>query len=495
MRAVALIASRFALEKRRTTMTRNNKQRMLAATVLVLVSLTAAGAWQFMSGESQPPSLAEVMSTSSALTENLYPAVDPSARVPGVQSNQADQADQKDSTDKTNQVGTSPERSFSRMDNGRLVASFTTNRDKTSEEVYYQNDGIGRSYLVDFYAPLASDPGPRQKGIVFYAADGESLNSEEWDRLDGTAEKIGHALGGGYYVSSTLFADGQTAETEQLWAPDMFSTGHVPKLEKETRWRSPAEGHIIAYTDVLNDDGTREQTSFDAAGLPTMQKHIPLRPPIGTTVKEFFPGTTRVRLESATDWWTTVATVYRLDGTRSRVITLRSASFDVRYFDPTGKVPTFEQTWLKRLGGSGVKNGAGNGAVPAAAADGGAATTVKGPPQPVYWLSAVVELNADGSSRRVTAINDKGQVTDDMWLKCTVDGITYERVFFWYREDGTLSKTELMNPENASNTPMKTVEHTAAENIKVVLPQAHLAPIETPDELPVPPDNQPTGGH
>jgi hypothetical protein len=462
-------------------MTRINKQRMLGATALGLVSLAAVLAWQFIYPRSQPPSLAEVMLTSSALTENLYPS-DQLAKVPG---------DPTDQTEQEKKPGTSPERTFSRMDNGRLVASYTTNRDKTSEEVYYQDNGIGRSYLVDFYAPLPSDPGPRQRGIIFYAADGESLNSEEWDRLDGTAEKIGHALGDGYYVSSTLFADGQTAEIEQLWAPDMFSTGYVPKLERETRWRSAAEGHSVAYTDVLNDDGTREQTSFDPSGLPTMQKHIPLRPPIGTTVREFFPGTTKVRLESTTDWWTTVATVYALDGTRLRVITLRAASFDVRYFDSTGKVPIFEQTWLKPLGG--IKSGVGNASVSAGAA--AASAPAKDHSQTAFWLSQVVELNADGSSSRVTSINNRGQVSSDMWLKHTVDGVNYERVFFWYREDGTLSKAELMNPEDAPNTPMKTVEHTIAENIHVVLPQAHLVRAEAPDELPAPPDNQPTGGH
>jgi hypothetical protein len=456
-------------------MTRKNMERILAGTAVVLISLTAAGAWLFISGDNQPPTIAEAMSTPSSLTENLYPAADLPPIVQaasGVQTGPAVQIDQQV------RAGTTPLHTFNAMDHGRLVASYTTNVDKSSENVYFQDDGIGRSYLVDFYAPLDGDPGPRQKGIVFYAADGESFNSEEWDRLDGTAEKIGHALGGGYYVSSTLFGDGQTAETEQVWAPDMFSNGHVPKLEKEQRWRSPAEGHTIAYTDVLNDDGTREQTSFDPAGLVTMEEHIPLRPPIGTTVKEFFPGSTKVRLESTTDWWTTVATEYRLDGTRLRLITIRAASFDVRYFDPTGKVPLFEQTWLEQLSGRGAKNGA------------NAAVT----PKPVFLLSAVVELNADGSSKRVTTINDKGQVTNDMWLKCTVDGVSYGRVFFWYREDGTLSKTELINPENGPDKPMKTVEHAAAENIKVVLPQAHLVTIAVPDELPVPPDNQPTGG-
>jgi len=440
-------------------MTRTNKVRLLAATALV--SLAAIAVWQFAPDASQPPTLAEVISApATTLTEDLYPA--------------AEQAG------KENAPG-SPVRTFNRMDkdSGRLVASFTTNNDQTAEAVFYQDDGIGRSYLIDLYAPLPGDAGPRQKGIVLYAADGQNPNSEEWDRLNGTAERIGHSLGDGYYVVSTLFPDGQTAETEQTWAPDMFSNGHAPKLAKEQRWRSPEEGHTIAYTDVLNDDGTREQRRFDGIGHVVMQKHIPLRPPIGTTVKIFFPGSDNVRLESTTDWWTTSAKEYRLDGTLFRILTLRAASVDARYFDATGHVPLFEQTWLKRLNTVGAES-----------------DTI-GSVSPQFGrvvLSTVVELNADGSSRRVTSINEKGAVTNDMWLKYTVDGVIYGRVFFWYREDGTLSKTELMNPPGP-DVPMKTIEHSAAENIKVVLSQDLRVPIQVPDELPVPPDNQPTGGH
>jgi hypothetical protein len=152
---------------------------------------------------------------------------------------------------------------------------------------------------------------------------------------------------------------------------------------------------------------------------------------------------------------------------------------DARYFDATGHVPLFEQTWLKRLNTVGAES-----------------DTI-GSVSPQFGrvvLSTVVELNADGSSRRVTSINEKGAVTNDMWLKYTVDGVIYGRVFFWYREDGTLSKTELMNPPGP-DVPMKTIEHSAAENIKVVLSQDLRVPIQVPDELPVPPDNQPTGGH
>ena len=461
-------------------MTRKNMERILAGTALVLISLTAAGAWLFISGDNQPPTIEEVMSTPSSLTENLYPAADLPAKVEtasGGQTGPSTQTVQMD-TDQQVRAGTGPQRTFNRMDHGRLVASFTTNLDKSSENLYYQDDGIGRSYLVDFYAPLHGDPGPRQKGIVYYAADGESFNSEEWDRLDGTAEKIGHALGGGYYVSSTLFADGQTAEAEQVWAPDMFSNGHVPKLEKEQRWRSPAEGHTIAYTDVLNDDGTREQTSFDPAGLVTMQKHIPLRPPVGTTVKEFFPGTTKVRLESTTDWWTTVATEYRLDGTRLRLITIRAASFDVRYFDPTGKVPLFEQTWLEQLSGR-LKNGA--------TAGGDAYACLLAQCRRRVERGWFVQTRHDDQRQ---GAGDQRHVLKMHRRWCHLAG----RVFFWYREDGTLSKTELINPESGPDEPMKTVEHAAAEKITVVLPQTHLLPIAVPDELPVPPDNQPTGG-
>jgi hypothetical protein len=148
-------------------MTRKNMERILAGTAVVLISLTAAGAWLFISGDNQPPTIAEAMSTPSSLTENLYPAADLPPIVQaasGVQTGPAVQIDQQV------RAGTTPLHTFNAMDHGRLVASYTTNVDKSSENVYFQDDGIGRSYLVDFYAPLDGDPGPRQKGIVFYAA-------------------------------------------------------------------------------------------------------------------------------------------------------------------------------------------------------------------------------------------------------------------------------------------------------------------------------------
>jgi hypothetical protein len=360
-------------------MTRINLARLLAATCL---SLVAVAAWQLMPGTTQPPAIAELMSApTSVMTEDLYPAMQSRAdKLPPNPASTEPSVDQQ-SSGLTN--GVVPDHTFNRIKNGYLAAKFTTNSDQTFESVFFQDDGIGKSYLVDYYARLPGEAGRRQKGFVLYCADGVSLCSEEWNRLDGSAQRIGHSLGGGYYVASTLFPDGQTAETEKLWAPDMFSTGHVPKLERELRWYPPVAGHALAYTDVLNEDGTREQTSFDKSGWTVLQVHIPLRPPVGTTVKMFFPATHEVRLESTTDLWTTDAKEYRLDGTLWRELTLRAASFDVRYYDATGRVPLFEQTWLKRLNG-----------VTARPSD----VTASGGD---YILTGVVELDAAGSTRKI----------------------------------------------------------------------------------------------
>jgi hypothetical protein len=431
-------------------MNRSKTASLAAASTLVL--LAAVAVWQIVAtGRSAPiPTLADVVfAPQSGLTEQLYPAdVDVGA----------------------GQTVIPAEHRYNVMSQGIVVASYTLNKDRTSQELFNQGNGVATSYLKDFFAPLPGELGPRQSHISFFAADGKTVLSEEWDRLDGTAEKTGRLLQDGNYQVFVLFADGQTAAAEQLWTPNPFADGQ-PNLSIERRWRPVAEGHTLSYTDLRNDDGTREQTELDGAGRPLMQKHIPLHPPVGMTVKRFYPGTDTVRLEGKIDWRESAAKEYRLDGSLYRQMSLHSYAFEPRYFDSTGKIPLFEQTWYKRV-------------------------DFQGNTAHIRWLlGEVVELNPDGSSNRIISFDEKGSLSHEMRFHCTVDGITYERVFFWYREDGTLSKVELVHPQPNPDAPMQTIEHTSAENIRIVFPPELLVPADVPSDLPFPPDEDSRRDH
>ncbi len=424
-----------------------SKMAALAAATLVLVAVAAVVVWPLQPSKSTLPSLSEVLDTApTAITEQLYSA----------------------DVDNTTGKPLNPlDHSYNVVRDGRLVARYTLSKDHSSEDIFYKEDGIGRAYRKDYYATLPGEDFRRQKGIVFYAADGQTVRSEEWARLDGSIEKIGHLLLDGNYAVSTLFGDGQTAENEKILAPDPYANDFVPKLVQEKRWRSPEEGHTLAFLDVLNDDGTREQTEYDGHEHPIMQKHIGRWGAAGTTVKFFFPGTDKVRLESKTDYRSTEADIYRPDGVLESHLQLTSYSVEPKYYDPTGKFVQFEQTWWRRPEQQDGKE------------------VVR---QELWQVVLYGPNGPEGpDDRRRILTWEKGVLKGEVCFPCTENGITYERVFFWYRPDGTLEKVEYVHPSNDPGAQMRTVLHTAKENIRIQISPTWLIPPAVPEELPVPP--------
>jgi len=326
--------------------------------------------------------------------------------------------------------------------NNVRLASFTNFSDLSSLRTYYQSDGLAKSYEQAFYPPQEGEIGIRPKSLVIYDANGVDLHSEEWYRLSGRREKIGHRLQDGGYFTFTLFADGQTAATETLVGPpDPFSNKFERKLLSKQRWYE--KNHQLAYRDVLQDDGTREVDTFDENGLPLMEKHVGSRGAFDTTIKLFHPGTRQTLLESETNIRATDVVVRRLNGTVRLTERLSPEEIDVTYFDERGITPLFEQSWF--LVGAPEAGGTADEAL-------STEEDRAAPPErkPILHLWKITELNPDGSAKRILAFRD-GILRTETWSNITVDGIVYASAVINYNSDGTVQTTEL-DPGTKSGT-------------------------------------------
>lgn len=247
-----------------------------------------------------------------------------------------------------------------------------------------------------------------------------------------------------------------------IYAPDQFANNFEPKLVEEDHWGPVSKGHVLTFKDVLEDDGTRTQTAFDDGGHLLMEKHIGRWGIAGTTVKFYWPGTNKVRIDSKSEYGATNASYYRIDGTLSLSVKLTYNALEVSHYDASGQTELFWQSFWSR---SVLKDG-----------------------KPVPGWEPYQVIVKDGKGATVRELSyDQGQLRQDDRPHFTAGGIAYERVQFWYRPDGTLEKVDYSGASNEKQFSVKTVAHTAGEDIRADVPPVYVAPPTVPEELPVPP--------
>jgi hypothetical protein len=371
-----------------------------------------------------------------------------------------------------------PVSQFNLLKNNVRLASFTTLSDLSSLNTYYQIDGLAKSYEQSFYPPQEGEICLRPKSLVIYDADGVDVHSEEWYRLSGRRDRIGHRLQDGSYLSFTLFADGQTAATETLVGPpDPFSNNFARKLVSKLRWYE--RNHVLAYRSVLLDDGTREVDTFDENALPMMEKHLGRRGVFGTTIKLFYPGTRQTLLESQTSIRATKVVFRRPNGSVRLTERLSPDEIDVTYFDERGITPLFEQSWF--LVGAQEASRSADEAL--STEEDEAAPKER---KPILHLWKITELNPDGSAKRILAFRD-GILRTETWINITVDGIIYASAVINYSSDGTVLSTELDTGANSgTNSGMKSgMEYAKKQAKKKIdrLPSLELVRLVSAEEL------------
>jgi len=405
-------------------------QKFLAACA-ALVLLSVACLW-LPASQPQAPSLEEALQVSqSRMPMRLYSgAIDPKTGAP---------ADPND-------------RGYDLMADGRKTATFLQRKDGSTQDTFYQENGEGLTFIREYYPLSASDAGRRIKALITFAADGKTKRSEIWWRIDGTREKLGHLLDArsGRYETMVLFLDGNTAQSSRITEPNPYANNFEPKLIIEKRWLDNAR-HSLVYQDQLQDDGTRDQVTYDENEVPLKVKHIGRWGKVGTTVKFYFPGTTQVSLESETSAAATLVTAYRKDGSVLYKQQLLSYQQSTTYFDASGK-PLYEQ---------------------------------------VIWTN---DVSVGRSLWKVTEVDDRGMIKRELvWshgkfntetlYNVTVDGVLYEKVIRTYREeDGTLKHVDMLGRK----VPTVSVDYTTADNIRVQIPADELVMPELHDEIPIP---------
>jgi hypothetical protein len=426
-------------------MTRSTKVIFSAGTLFVCLSV--AYVWQLHNAQPPPvPSLNDALQISeSGRPTRLY-----SGKLEA----------------KTGQPLTAKDQSYDVLRGNVKVASFLLNKDKTSRDTFYKDDGVGLTFVREYYPLLAADVGRRPKGLVIYAADGKTIKSETWWRLDGTREKIGNLLATGRYQTTILFADGNTAQSVKITAPNPYANNFEPKLIQEKRWY-PNAAHTLAWIDQLNDDETRDQSSFDEYDNPLMVKHIGRWGKVGTAVKLFYPGTTKVRLESVTDAAITLVTARRLDGSFIYKQQLTAYSSTTRYLDADGKALFEQSRWKDNV----VENGK---------------------PKEVWPLWKIDEFGETANTILREFSWTSGKLTTETRFNFTVDGVFYEKVIFNFRDDGTLQRVDMLGPKARK----RVVEYTVEQNVRAVVPANEQVEQERNDAIPMPePQSYGYGGH
>jgi hypothetical protein len=424
-------------KKRATTRSR------LIASASVATVLAVLAIWQLDSRSAAPPALQDVLSVSVAGPPlHLYSGE--------VDSHGAS----LDSAERSYDVPT---------DNGLgTKLRMVRNKDHSTTDIFFQEDGQRKAFANAFYAILLGESIRRDKGHVVYTADGDTVGSEEWFRLSGSRERVGHLLEGGNYSVFTFFDDGKTEASETLVAPGPDWAGRVQIMVREQRWHNDKD-HTLAYRDLLNPDFSRDQMEWDGALNPIRNVHLGSFGVDGTTVKLYYPGGHSLRLETSSDWFTTKGQCYRIDGTLFWRVTRTLSKLTPTYYDASGTVPVFEQTWSR------------------------SEITENGKARELWDLAQIKEFAADGSPSRELQLKGK-RVTEETRFKGTADGVAYDTANFFYREDGTLERVKIY----LADTKIKTVEHAAQEKIQAVVAPAELALPENIDELPVPLSDPPS---
>ena len=230
------------------------RTRRLITSALVVSALAVLTFWQFDARSPEPPALKDLLAVSVAGPPmHLYSAdVD-------INGTPLDPADKSYDVPTDDGVGTK--------------IRHVRNKDHSTTDIFFQPDGQRKAYADAFYTIVPGESIRHHKGHVIYATDGETTGSEEWFRLSGSREKVGHLLDDGSYNLFTFFEDGSTEERETLIAPGPDWVGRVQIMVREQRWHND-KGHTLAYRDVLNQDMTRDQTEWDAELNPIREVHF-----------------------------------------------------------------------------------------------------------------------------------------------------------------------------------------------------------------------------
>jgi hypothetical protein len=351
------------------------------------------------------------------------------------------------------------------------INRYSKSKDRSTEDSLLL-DGDHKWFSQSYFptsddAPLAGRH-PHVKRI--FAPDKFTLVDEEVRRYNGTKEQTSHfdLDGKGKHIVEYA-GDGETVLAERSF--DLSDTWLGPAIKSEKRWRlDKNQKRTLAYSNTRHEDHSRTITFLDEQELPLrIEEWSKYGGVSGTTIKGFYPGTTKVRFETSSDSYVDTAKYYLPSGSLSHILMIRSTNTSVDYFDSNGKKLPFEQNWHR------------------------SDKTENGLTTSTYNIYLLLENDAQGNMTRHTGFDSDALVERDEYYNRTIDGITYKEIDYIYDHSPTLKKAQYWK-DTLKYPPDKEEDHTPAENIRPEFAANELTlNVAIEDNLPIPPPVFPMG--
>ncbi len=341
---------------------------------------------------------------------------------------------------------------------------YITYKDRSTEDVVMK---LGSTELVSSQWYYAEQPGEsgRRPYISRVFGTGNVLVSEKVQRLDGTLLKttvVDLVNPGKMRTIIDFAADGVTHLREQVFVTPKCCGGET--LQRDERWRDDAE-HTLAYRNIFNVDETRTITQFDEHMNVLKIIEWPKYESIaGSSVKQYYPASLKLRLESSADYYTNTVKYYREDGTLEAIVKISSGSTQIEYYDVTGAKQRLGQYWFRT---DEKKDGVVNS---------------------TYKIYIVTEFDGLGNQTRQQTFSN-GKPTREELYNVTIDGVTYVELDSDYDEAGNL-KTVRYWLNEVKYPPFKLEEHKPGDGsptIPALNADSLRMQIQIDTDLPIPP--------
>lgn len=340
---------------------------------------------------------------------------------------------------------------------------YITYKDRSTEDVVMK---LGSTDLVSSQSYYAEQPGETGRRPFIYRdyGVGNALVNEKVQRLDGTLLKT-------TFVDSDPFktrtitdfaADGVTHLREQVFVTPKCCGGET--LQRDERWRDDA-AHTLAYRNIFNVDETRTITEYDERMnvLKVIQwpKYMSIA---GASVKQYYPGSLKLRLDSLSDYYTNTVKYYREDGTLDAIVKISPGSTEIEYYDATGTKQRLGQMWFRTD------------------------VTTDGVVNSTYKNYIVTEFDGQGKPTRQQTFSN-GKPTREERYNVTIDGVTYVELDSDYDNAGNL-KTVRYWLNEVKYPPFKLEEHKPGDGsatIPALNADSMRLQIQIDTDLPIPP--------
>jgi len=385
--------------------------------------------------------------------------------------------------------GQAPERAFEigEGEPGKEVSSFVQNRDHSTADSTLKPDSRDVRYAQTYYPEPLSPPqaAPPTSTVLearhphikqTFAADTDTLIDEEVRRYNGMMAQELHVKDDRFQETKSYALDARLIlwrlvdlHPEESWMKE--------KLLEEKHWRSEGDRRL-SYTNILNENGTRTITDWDAYGralrVAVWQKWGNIS---GTTVTGYFEDGSggevplKTRFESTSTGDSDNVSYYRQDRSLSYTVYITSYARIINYFDESGKRRVLQQWWSCKD------------------------TLVNGIRKPFCKLDDVTEYGARGEVfRKWSFLHAEGKLDRKEEYGITVGDTTYKEIDSVFDSDENLVKVMYWKDEIKS-PPDKEEDHEASEHIRATVPaELTILRAEIDDWLPIPEPRRGPGG-